>query len=234
MKLEKVKHFIFKCSNAINYYQGIESIFAAFVAYIAIIFITIQTCALKEQVRLTRGQLKATESSLKITNRELETSLMVTRPFLGLRPVVEIEKERTGICYETSNTGNVPARVVYSNFAAWIDGKALPREEKQFPTLSIIHSNIPYRGSCTMLIPHGNVNYKEALKFINEQGNCFEMSQCVVYGSVDEADPRRWKAEIRSILNEREELPTIHVDEKVVGKETIQCKIDPPQVCKKQ
>jgi hypothetical protein len=225
---------ILKCLNWINYNQGFVGAIATIISSFAIIFVAVQTCALNEQVALTRKQLEVTEVSLKITNRQLETSLMVTRPFLGLRPHIQIENEQARVCYDANNTGPVPARVINSDFSTWLNGEKLKSEEKHFPISYIMYGDFQYSTGCFTIEPIGNSNIGEWNKYLIETGHCLEIAMCIVYGSIDKNDHRKWQVDIRNVLDKRGDFSIKAVDEKTVAEKVTQCQIDSPQVCIKK
>ena len=84
--MKKVKDFLFRWLNRLNYYGGFGTIIAAFAALATLIFIWIQTTEIKTQVKPTKDQLKLTEQALNFTNRQIQISLAAQRPFLYIWP----------------------------------------------------------------------------------------------------------------------------------------------------
>ena len=162
---------------------------------------------------------------------------MVNRPFLNPSPVFNNKEDRVSVCYHLNNSGNIPARIVFNEFMTWRDGVAIEKREGPSSGISIAYTDSVYISRCANLRFHNGLNIRtvhDMLNFFYKSKTCVEIASCIIYQSIDKNDPRQWQIDVRHTLNKPEKISITYSDEKEISEEVVECKIDPPQVCKKR
>jgi hypothetical protein len=155
--LPKISYSLSRGLSWIYYYVGFGTALATLAAFIILLSVVAQTKSLKEQVKLT-------EESLKLVDRQTQISLAITRPFAYILP--SKNKNLTEWGYNIINTGDVPARIIANN-------------------VKVQAGNQSWKvGSNT----EAYIVSKDDSKII------LRMAACIVYKSVDDDDPRKWIA----------------------------------------
>jgi hypothetical protein len=175
--LPKIGPSLSRGVNWVNYYGGLGTTLAAVAGFITLLFVVDQTTSLKEQVKLT-------EESLKLVNRQTQISLAVTRPFVYILP--SRNKNLTEWGYNAVNTGDIPARIIAKNIKVQAGNRLW--ETGPIPE--------------TLIVSKDNKDLYAGLQRITEDTAqnvrtgkvTLKMAACIVYKSVDNDDPRKWIA----------------------------------------
>ena len=188
-------------------------------ALITLIFVTIQTCDLKEGVRLNIQQVE-------ISNKQIELQLTATRPFIRIQPNYRpANKERTNfhISYSIINDSDIPGRVLVSNGKMNLSGYEIANPttyDKETPR--VIHRGM-LQGFILIDI---SLNLKDINKIKNEE-SYISMASCIIYESLSKSDKRRWRAISKNIYAGEGFKTYAFIDEEV-SSEDLECEVELP------
>ena len=175
--LPKISYALSRGLSWIYYYVGFGTALAALAAFITLLFIVAQTKSLKEQVKLT-------EESLKLVDRQTQISLAVTRPFAYILPTKN--KNLTEWGYNMVNTGDIPARIIAKNIKFQAGNQFWKSGQKTESYIVSKDDKDLYAGLQRIT--------EDTAQNIRTGKIILRMAACIVYKSVDDDDPRKWIA----------------------------------------